>query len=201
MKAVKGNRLQTVVALSFSPNGDKIACGNLKNTIVILDVQSGMEIRKFTNFSIIKYSIVITSVVFSHKGDKIVFSAKAKFGEYQYASYVSPIIVWDVNTGNELKRFVGHTDHVTAIVFFPNEEKIVSGSLDKTIRMWDINNKMQVKKFKNKKIIVKCVEFFPNGKMFATGSAKLWDESSPIAIKIWDIETGKEIQSLYGHKD
>jgi WD40 repeat protein len=43
--------------------------------------------------------------------------------------------IWDLNVGKCINTLVGHTDNVWYLQF--DEDKIVSGSADKTICFWD----------------------------------------------------------------
>jgi WD40 repeat protein len=44
--------------------------------------------------------------------------------------------MWDIATGQNLRIFSGHTAAVTSVTFTRDGKRIVSGSLDKTIRTW-----------------------------------------------------------------
>ena len=46
--------------------------------------------------------------------------------------------VWNVHTGNRLLTLKSHTDGVTCLQF--NDEVIVSGSYDKTVKLWDFSS-------------------------------------------------------------
>jgi WD40 repeat protein len=47
--------------------------------------------------------------------------------------------LWDVQTGQELRRFAGHTAGVEDAVFSPDGKYILTGSDDKTARLWDVD--------------------------------------------------------------
>jgi len=46
--------------------------------------------------------------------------------------------VWDVNTGQELVRCVGHTGSVTAIAASSNGRVALSAGADRSVRLWSI---------------------------------------------------------------
>jgi WD40 repeat protein len=46
---------------------------------------------------------------------------------------------WDLKSGTQTKKFVGHTDGVSCIDMSPDGQKLITGGLDCTIRVWDIN--------------------------------------------------------------
>ena len=45
--------------------------------------------------------------------------------------------LWDAQTGQELRRFEGHTEPVFSVAFSPDGRQVLTGSRDKTARLWD----------------------------------------------------------------
>ncbi len=46
--------------------------------------------------------------------------------------------MWDTKSGKQLKVIGGHKDGVTCLEMSPDGSKLISGSLDSTMRIWDI---------------------------------------------------------------
>ena len=49
--------------------------------------------------------------------------------------------LWDPATGQEVRRFVGHTGTIGlagAIAFTPNGKRVLTGSTDGAVRLWDV---------------------------------------------------------------
>ena len=46
------------------------------------------------------------------------------------------ILIWDLNTGEVVKKLVGHNKAILSCDAHPFQQIIVSGSLDKTIKIW-----------------------------------------------------------------
>ena len=55
--------------------------------------------------------------------------------------------LWDTETGQELQRFVGHTDRVSGCTFSPDGKYVLTGSDDKTARLWDANTGQELRRF------------------------------------------------------
>lgn len=51
--------------------------------------------------------------------------------------------LFDLESGNTVARFNGHTGDVTSATFSPDNRVIVSGSRDKTIKVWNINGELK----------------------------------------------------------
>jgi WD40 repeat protein len=47
--------------------------------------------------------------------------------------------LWDAETGQELRRFIGHTAGVENVVFSPDGKYLLSGSDDGTAMLWDVD--------------------------------------------------------------
>jgi WD40 repeat protein len=58
-------------------------------------------------------------------------------------SFDNRIIIWDAETGKEVKQLQGHTDSVTAVVVYSPQDsdtpQLITTSVDKTIIIWNLN--------------------------------------------------------------
>ena len=120
----------TINTLSFSPNGDLLACGSLetkpgqKNSITVWNIKSGEE--AFT-FSGNQKSVI--ALAFSPDGRSLA-SADEDGG----------ITVWDV-TNRELRRnLAGHSAAVHSLAFEPRTSILFSAGDDGTIKLWNISS-------------------------------------------------------------
>ena len=85
----------------------------------------------------------------------------------------------------DANQFDRHANAIDSIAFSPDGAKIVSGSLDSSIRIWNIESgKMAVQPFKAGNWAVYCVAYSPDGNRVASGS-------QDSAIWIFDVETGE----------
>ena len=48
--------------------------------------------------------------------------------------------LWDVTTGNVMRKWRGHVGKVTCIAFNEESTVVLSGSIDGSIRAWDVKS-------------------------------------------------------------
>ncbi len=51
------------------------------------------------------------------------------------------IHLWDVSTGQEQRRLVGHTGSITTLVLDGHTGALISGGYDTTVRLWDLKDR------------------------------------------------------------
>ncbi|HVX09980.1 MAG TPA: WD40 repeat domain-containing protein [Pirellulales bacterium] len=104
----------------------------------------------------------------------------------------SAIRVFDVETGDEVRRLLGHNrGSVTDLCFSPDGKQLVSCGMDRSVRIWDVNDIKQPKltdTLDGSNEMVFGVAISPNGKRLAFGG---WDDE----IKVLDLGTKEEVWS------
>jgi WD40 repeat protein len=123
---------------------------------------------------------VVRSVAFS-KDQKTVASA----GDDKM------VRLWDLTTGKEIRRFVGHDKWVYTVAFSPDGKILASAGDDQTIRLWEIATGKEIRKLLGHEKEVNSIAFSPDGKVLASGS-------SDKTIRLWDVGTGKQERQCEG---
>jgi WD40 repeat protein len=75
----------------------------------------------------------------------------------------------------------GHSLGVLSVVYSPDGTKIISGSVDKTIKIWDANTGICLQTLEGHSSNVYSVAYSPDDKRIVSGSA---DKT----VKIWGVE-------------
>ncbi len=89
------------------------------------------------------------------------------------------IIVWDVATGQALRRLDGHTGWVRSLAFSPDGTTLASGSTDKTVRLWDVASGRFLGALEGHTDFLGNIAFSPDSATLASasrdGTVRLWD--------------------------
>jgi WD40 repeat protein len=87
--------------------------------------------------------------------------------------------LWDVQTGKEIRRFIGHVDLLWSVAYSPNGKYIATASADGTARLWDAQTGEEMRRYVGHTAAVENVAFSPDGKYLVTVSddatARLWN--------------------------
>jgi WD40 repeat protein/energy-coupling factor transporter ATP-binding protein EcfA2 len=127
-----------------------------------------------------------------HHTDKISSIAFHPNGMYLLSSsYDHTMRLWELETGNQIRQYHGHSFGVNSANFSPDGKYIISASYDRTVRIWDTESGEQVQLFTTHTADVDFACFSPNGKLALSVS---YDHT----VRLWETETGKEIQIFSG---
>ncbi len=103
------------------------------------------------------------------------------------------IRLWEIATGHEIRRLVGHESLVWSVAYSPDGQSLASGSRDKTVRIWDVTTGREQRMIEGHQDTVWSVAYSPDGQSLASGS----DDNT---IRLWDVATGREHRKIEGHE-
>jgi WD40 repeat protein len=103
--------------------------------------------------------------------------------------------VRSAKTGQMIRTLTGHNHEVSCVDLSPDEQWVLSGSLDRTVRLWDLKTG-QGRLIGIHKWLITSVKFSPSGK-YALSSGGAFDST----IRLWDLATGMEVRHLRGHRE
>jgi len=170
--------MQTVAT---SPDGRHIISGSGETPVMLKlwDLTVGREVRTFKG-----HSGGIASITFSPDGRYALTGSADK-----------SLKLWDIQSGEEVRTFAGHAHYVRSVCFSSDSRYILSGGEDRTIKLWDIQSGKNVRTFEGHRWPVYSVALSPDGKHAISGSSKEPDsKDKDVALRLWDINTGKEEQ-------
>ncbi|HEY83786.1 MAG TPA: PQQ-binding-like beta-propeller repeat protein, partial [Chloroflexi bacterium] len=175
--------------VAFSPDG-KLALvgagdafsGSGKKSLVLWDIETGEEIRRFEG-----HQYILRSVAFSPDGrTALAGSQSVSTGD------AGDLILWDIETGEIIRRFDA-TEDITTINFSANGERaLTSSAYFSNITLWDVAAGQAIRRLEGHTDVVLAADFGPDETSALSASA---DGS----LILWDIETGEIIRRYLGH--
>jgi len=177
-----------VVAVTWEPNGTRIASAGGDGTVRVWDAETGEGLFTYRGhtrlLNVANIQATVYTVAWAPEGLRI---ASAGDG--------TQVQVWNATTGQILTRYQGHSgllSNVFAIAWSPDGKRIVSAcstiGLDKTLHLWDtvtgqLLNRYSVPSGLMPNFSVLSVAWSPDGtRIAATCEGKV--------IRVWNTETG-----------
>lgn len=188
--AVTGSKLRTfdsirINHLAFSPNGQMLAAAG-NSGVIVWSMVDGLELINMQT---------------GYLGPRsVAFSPDSRILAYEFGEKVNLLEMPGARELNSLN----HSSDVKGFAFLPDGQSLItvieSGySNDGPVRIydlkltiWDINNGSEVRTFTQSGSIDELV-VAPDGKSLAAGI-------SSDTLKIWDMESGRELQSFAGFR-
>lgn len=177
--ALAGHK-QSVNCVAFSPDGTKLATASSDKSVIIWDARTGEKLKVLKG-----HDQSVTFVAFSPDGEFLVSTGADTLINY-----------WETQTWKKVKTLKAHGHNVTGVAFSADSKVMATSSWDKTIRLWRFKEGTELKTLTGHRNGVDSVCFTFGDKNLATTS---YNRVSKICeIKLWEAETGQEIQSLVG---
>ncbi len=227
--ATTGKHLKTlsegtpeVKSIAYSPDGKTIATASWEGTMRWWNAQTGENIKTFArfekNYGPIGYSpdgktIAITdgrdislwhaisgmylTTLEGHKDYISGFTFSSDSKTIASGSNDGTARLWNANTGENIKTLVGHKNHASApihidtLVFSPDGNMLAARSKD-TAWLWNAHTGEIIMTLNVKTFFSNNIAFSPDSKILAT-------RFKSNSVQLWDINTGKNINTLIGH--
>ncbi len=166
-----------VQAVAFSDKGDVFASGGADATVKIWDASTYQCVK-----TIYFGEYRIWSLAFLPNNSKKIAVASDE-----------PILrIYDIDTGDPFRTFIGHKSRIRSVSFASETEKLTlaSGSEDKTAKIWDVEEGKCLQTFQGRTDRVWSVAFSADGKYLVNGSE---DQQ----IRLWNLNnSGNQYQSF-----
>ncbi len=167
-----------VKAVALAADGKAIVAAGQDRTVRLFSTADGQEVRRFRAGT--RTPNFFDAVALAPDGKTLA----AGSGWY--------VVLWDVETGQQIGLLEGHTkfNKINALVFAPGGKRLASASDDTTICLWDVTRQQPRRQLKGHQGWVTAAVFSTDGRRLISGSADR-------TIRIWDVATGKEVRTLH----
>ncbi len=186
LKVLHGHK-NVVFAVTFSPDGNLLASSGIGQKVRLWNIDTGECLKVFQG-----HSNMVNSVAFNSQGNLLASG-----------SYDQSVKLWHVSTYQCVKTWQGYSNQSLSVTFSPDGQTLVSGGQDQKVRLWDIKTGQVIKTLHDHTNWVLSVAFSPitpNSIIKGRGGGILASASGDKTIKLWNINTGKVIRTLWGHE-
>ncbi len=159
-----------VLCAAYSPDGKTIASGGKDRRVLLWDAGTGTIQRALA------LPQEVRGVAFLPDGAGLLT-----------ASGIT-VRLWDLHTGQELRRFSGHAGAVASLAVFADGKRFASAGQDKTIRVWELQSGQTVQRLARHtgEVAALC----------ALGDDFLASGSRDQTIRLWDLRSGQETSAI-----
>ena len=166
-----------VMAISWSPDGRRIASGAQDKIVQVWDVATGQTLMTYR-----QHAGGVYAVAWSPDGSRIA------------SSDLKEVQVWDASTGQTLITYRQHLDWVYAVAWSPDGRCIASGARDNSVRVWDASTGQTLMMYCEHIDEVEAVAWSPDGRRIASGARDKM-------VQVWDASTGRTLMTYRQHTD
>ena len=160
--------------LALSPDGTQVASGGGEGAVRIWDIES-----KRQKHVLIGHTGTVTSLAWSPEGSTLATGGDDK-----------SIRLWDVKSGDVKEARTNFRAPVTGLAF-SSDGKILAAALDRVIFYWDSAISREPRKLIAHSMYISGVAFLP-------GRHELITYSADKTVRIWDLDTGKQVAEMAG---
>lgn len=114
-------------------------------------------------------------------------------GGYAISASDHGIQLWDLVHRSEKRTYSGHQAPVSAVAITPDGHKIISGSLDATLKIWSLEQGTVIHTLKGHTGSIRALTLTPDGQWIVSAS-------NDGEVRVWDLERGMERCTLSGHQ-
>jgi WD40 repeat protein len=157
--------------VGFLPDGKRALSGGKDKSLRLWDLQTGKQLALFEGMEAVRFLAV------SPDGLTVAVGHWPQGGK-------GALTLWDVEKRQQIRDFPGHTRDVTSIAFSPDGKRLLSSSLDHTVRIWDIASGKELRRFACPSTI-ECAAFADGGRRVLCGGDHV--------LQLWDVEQGNRI--------
>ena len=188
-------------SVDITPDGRYALSASVDSTLKLWDLETGKEIRTFRG-----HTNAVTGVDLSPDGRSALSTG-----------WDNTLRLWDVESGRQLRSFSEFTGNTSAVQFSPDGRHALSAGKDYGLGLWDVETGKKIRTLGTKVTKGKTgglfSEFLEKGTLLPSERHTGWvfsvafspdgryalSASADSTLKLWDVETGREIRAFRNH--
>ncbi len=212
-----GHHADTINAVAFSPDGQRLATGGDDHVFKLWDIPLKQHIATLEHI-VDRSRSQVKAIAFSPDDKRL-------------ATAGVDVKLWDVRTREEITT-LQHGRWVFALAFSPDGQFLATGDETGQVNVWDVQSRQIIVQFKGDSKSVYTIKFSPDGKVLAgagyDGNVELWEvenwkhlgaltsggtifttsfspDSKTLAstgyesVNLWQVDSGEKIAALTAH--
>ena len=186
--------------IDMTNEGGIIACGFKNGEIIVwvLDKRINIEItqeslKELENYKNKDFATLIKIQLMQSKENEKISKIENQNNNQLDVESPNPQFLYELITKSH-RRFTlyGHQSAVYSVSISPDNQYLISGSYDSTIRLWNLHTKTCFGVYKGHFCPILCVKFSPITHYFASGAC---DKTA----RLWSINSGGALRIFVGH--
>ena len=186
--------------IDMTNEGGIIACGFKNGEIIVwvfdknINIEITQEnIKELENYKTKDFATLIKINLMQNKEDEKNSKQENQNNNQTNIENPNPHFLYELITKSHRKfSLYGHQSAVYSISISPDNQYLISGSYDTTIRLWNLHTKTCFGVYKGHFCPILCVKFSPITHYFASGAC---DKTA----RLWSINSGGALRIFVGH--
>ncbi|GAB2279615.1 WD40 repeat-containing protein hos15 [Dionaea muscipula] len=186
LKSTLSKHKEPIFSLKWNKKGDYLLTGSCDKTAIVWDVKTEECKQQFD----------------LHAGPTLDVDWRNNVS-FATSSTDNMIYVWKVGESGPIKTFAGHQGEVNCVKWDPSGSLLASCSDDVTAKIWSMKQDTHIHDLKEHSKEIYTIRWSPTGPSTnnPNQSLVLASASFDSTVKIWDVELGKLLYSLNGHRE
>lgn len=173
--------------MTFSPDNRYLAAAHYHNssTVEVWHAETG---RPFAKFSADSENTGLYRPISFSPDTRLIASTYILAN----ANDAESIVVWDMESGEQIACLSAHTRQITTLCFSPCGQFLASGGEDGTVYVWDVKTWQQVREYTDYGDVYGIIpSWTPDGILRA--AIINYDETGPATISVRNLENGEQL--------
>ncbi|WMV57480.1 hypothetical protein MTR67_050865 [Solanum verrucosum] len=179
------NHCCPIFSLKWNKIGDYLLSGSVDRTAVVWNVKSGKPKQQF------EFPAVVLDADWQNNDS------------FAVGSIDNMIYICKVGENRPVKRFSGHKNEVNAVKWDPSGSLLASCSDDTTVKIWSMEQDVCLHDFRELRKETYTIKWSPTGAGTSNPNQQLLLASGSFdsTVNLWDVEQGRLLHTLNGHRE